>query len=75
MKLRTEMIETNTGRRFPAIRSNETCPMAMTHDASAAHAFMKAIDDMDAIFNTPSDPTGWLEKRADEIMREWGFAE
>ena len=86
MKLMTEMVETNTGRWFPAIRSNETCPMAVTHDAAAAHALMQAMEEeyTSAKVARSKVRQEWIVRyrsmhsvrdRADQIMRSWGFEE
>lgn len=44
---------------------------AVKHDAMAAHALLQAM-------RTAPDmehQRRWVEKRADEIMREWGYEE
>lgn len=48
------------------------------HDAAAAHALMVAIGEfydapLDSTLTTPEDAINWLEWRASELMREWGF--
>ena len=63
MKLRTELPE------------GGTCffkdgPSDHVHDAAVAHALMQA---MSYAYNTDPDVIDFIEKRADELMREWGF--
>jgi hypothetical protein len=50
----------------------------MSHDAACAHALMLAMGEfyaapLDSSLETPEDTLNWLEWRASEIMREWGF--
>lgn len=46
------------------------------HDAAAAHALMQALCDFDNIrpyLEKMADLSTWIEQRADELMREWGY--
>ena len=81
MKLRTEM-------QNGCVHANGYCvdedavelrqAEMLVHDAAAAHALMQAMDEfyaapLDSTLNTPEDAINWLEWRASELMREWGF--
>ena len=75
MKLRTVMKPlAGTDHIYPFIDLDHPSAGSITHDAAAAHALMRAIDD------AASAEDGWaniyaerIRKRADEFLHEWGF--
>ena len=61
MRLRTEIVEGEL----------TYTPKGVYHDAMVAHALLRAL-------RTSPDmehQRRWVEKRADEIMREWGYTD
>jgi hypothetical protein len=48
------------------------------HDAAAAHALTQAMRQYEQDFPfspaVAQDVIQWIEKRADELMREWGYS-
>lgn len=49
----------------------------LVHDAAAAHALMQALNEAGglSIFTGRGSCLDWIGRRADELMREWGFGE
>jgi hypothetical protein len=45
------------------------------HDAAAAHALMRALNEVEAEFASMNDPAQRIKRRAAELMAEWGFTE
>lgn len=65
MKLKTELVN-----HFPLMCDFD----ALKHDAAAAHALMQALKESSNMwFSTQQNVLSWIEERADELMREWGF--
>ena len=68
MKLKTTMIETTCGTLYADSQDGSD----VDHDAAAAHALLRSIEDFtDKIYS--SYARGLIEKRADELLRSWGF--
>lgn len=82
MKLMTEMSHSNSWHAPRAVGfaiEEDDERDQFRHDAAAAHALMHAIRDAfdePCVFPAPPWPSpAWIETRADEIMREWGFGQ
>lgn len=70
MKLRTEMQDTCVHARGICVDDGDVLAEQskdLQHDAAAAHALMLAMEGI------PKRYREWLEIRADELMREWGY--
>lgn len=78
MKLRTEMVgpDSTSEGPYPAARIDDD-GQDYLHDAAAAHALRRAARQYEQDFPfspaVAQDVIQWIEKRADELMAEWGF--
>ena len=71
MKLRTSLTASCDGSLVDATDENLIC------DAAAAHALMMAMCQYESDFPlsaaAPQDVIQWIEKRADALLKQWGF--
>lgn len=80
MKLMTEMQDGCVHALGYCVDTESVKPLEVAkleHDAAAAHALMQAVRQYEQDFPlspaVAQDVIQWIEKRADEIMREWGY--
>lgn len=82
MRLLTELRDRmNENGKAPVFNEPGMRPeRAFAHDAVAAHALLRAINDWHEKNGTgpdedvyPHATVAWLENRAAELMREWGY--
>jgi len=73
VKLRTEMLELGGEWRvatFVGLEDKRDPATAKEHDAAAAHALLQA---MSHAYNTDPNVIDFVEERAAELMKGWGF--